>query len=180
MSINDWLSQRFKVPPAHSMPHQYENSDGVSDFAPICKCDSTPDRDPPTNRYLRYHSKRHSPHSQSPRLLCSRLSKKGLGDKNILNMAQVSVQQAKVRLWNYGYSIVDKWLGLPGCLTKARIGISAHLQPSKKCRLFHKDDKDWLECKIDDVRDLMMQIADHLRKDLDSKLDKILHEVSQI
>lgn len=77
---------------------QYENSDGVSDFAPIRKCDSTPDRDPPTNRYLRYQSKRHSPPSQSPRLLCSRLSKKGLGDKNILNMAQVSVRQAKVRL----------------------------------------------------------------------------------
>lgn len=71
---------------------QYENSDGVSDFPPIRKCDSTPD--PPTQ----FHSKRHSSPSQSPRLPRSRMNKKGLGDKNILNMVRVSAQQAKVRL----------------------------------------------------------------------------------
>jgi hypothetical protein len=53
----------------------------------------------------------------------------------------------------------------------------AHLRPSKKCRLFDEDDKDWLKCEIDDVRDRMMQIADHLKEDVDSKLDEILHEV---
>ena len=38
-----------------------------------------------------------------------------------------------------------------------------HLRPLKKHHLFDKDDKDWLKCEIDDVRDCMMQIADHLR-----------------
>jgi hypothetical protein len=53
----------------------------------------------------------------------------------------------------------------------------AHHCPSKKRRLFDKDDKDWLEYEIDDVRDRMMQIVDHLREDVDSKLDEILREV---
>jgi hypothetical protein len=52
----------------------------------------------------------------------------------------------------------------------------AHL-PSKKRRVFDKDNKDWLECEIDDVKDRMMQIEDHLREDVDSKLDEILREV---
>ena len=55
----------------------------------------------------------------------------------------------------------------------------AHHRPSKKRHLIDKEDnlKDWLECEIDDVRDRMIQIAEHLREDVDSKLDEILCKV---
>jgi hypothetical protein len=67
------------------MPHvpdspcltQYENSDGVSDFPPIRKCDSTPDRDPTTNRYLRLSEAKWSPGSIT--LIRSHKMKEGCG-----------------------------------------------------------------------------------------------------
>ena len=46
------------------------------------------------------------------------------------------------------------------------------LHPSKRRRL-SEDDKDWLKCEIDDVKDHIMRIANHLQ-DVNSKLDEIL------
>ena len=98
---------------------QYENSDGVSDFPPIRICDSTVSTPDPPSHCSTHYSKQHSSPSgwasQSPQLLRSRLNKKGLKDKNILN---VSVRQrrqakpAKVGLQHvpvdYDYYVVDE------------------------------------------------------------------------
>lgn len=75
----------------------YEGSDGLSDFPPIRIHESTPD--PPLNRESSPCSpavRRSKRLASSSRPRRSQLSKKGLGERNIVNMVQVTVEPAKV------------------------------------------------------------------------------------
>jgi len=38
---------------------------------------------------------------------------------------------------------------------------------------------DWLEREVDGIKDVIMQMADHIRTQVESKLDDILYEVRQ-
>jgi len=53
----------------------------------------------------------------------------------------------------------------------------AHLNED---RLFADDDMDWLECELGTVKDRIMQMAGHIRAEVDTKLDDILYEVRQL
>ena len=53
-------------------------------------------------------------------------------------------------------------------------------RPSKRRRFFDEDDMDCLQRQIDDIKERMGQIADHLRADVDPKLEEILYEVRQL
>ena len=99
----------------------------------------------------------------------------------MLNRVQVSVGQAKVSLQAMvTILLTNDYQDVPWAGSRKRkseshnLAHAAHLRSSKKRRLFDKDDKDWLKREIDDVRDHMIQISDHLREDVDSKLDEIL------
>ena len=47
-------------------------------------------------------------------------------------------------------------------------------------RLFADEDWDWLERELDMVKDRIMQVAGHIRAEVDTKLDDILYEVRQL
>ena len=110
----------------------------------------------------------------------------------MLNRVQVSVGQAKVSLQAMvTILLTNDYQDVPRASSRKReseshnLAYAVHLRSSKKRHLFDKDDKDWLKCEIDDVRDRMIQISDHIREDVDSKLDEILgklevHLLSQI
>lgn len=57
---------------------------------------------------------------------------------------------------------------------------TANHRPSKRQHLVHEDDTDWLKQEFDDVRELVMLIADHIRTEVDVKLEDILYEVQQL
>lgn len=161
-------------------PHCHKLYDGLDSddigFPPIRIRDSTPDSPinlpNPPNKPSRYRhrssSKQRTSPSPSPRLSSSRLLKKGLGDKNVLNTIQITVHQPK---------------GVPNFPEKRSSECldTADRRPSKRHRFINEDsdDLDWLKREIDDIKERITQITDRMRVEVDLKLDEILGELRQ-
>ena len=138
--------------PPHLCPLQHHHCHALHDgldsddigFPPIRVCESTPDPpiNPPNKSSRRRHwssSMQHTSSSPSPQLPRSQLPKKGLGNKNVLNTVQITVNQAKTAVLsifpNLRYSYSNQWfIGCSQLCRKAKLGIAWYRQspPFKK------------------------------------------------
>ncbi len=187
--------------------HSEHPSSESSDFPPIRIRDSMPD--PPNTqsvtRRSRYHSstvQNHSEHPSSPshspgpQLLrpSRRLPKKPvLGHKNIVNTVEATVQHTDVSLHSFPQMV----LLLNNVLQKATKSSSKRrLEPLNSVNNNHRlkrqcldlqDDVNWMKVEIADIKAYMRDIkmcmretAEHLRGDVDYKLEEIIDCLRQL
>jgi hypothetical protein len=59
---------------------------------------------------------------------------------------------------------------------------AAHDLPSKRQyrTSVGKNDRDWIKEELNDIKTCLREIADHLRGDVDLKIDEVIHRLQQL
>lgn len=183
-------------PVPHHQTHDDSQSDEHSDFPPIREHKSTPDppaplvssRLRPRSPAIRRNSEQCSLLNEEPQpsqLRRSRPPNRGLGHKNMTNTpiasprrhAKVSHQPSSTDSYWYDYQGVSK-SSLKRNLETIDVADDPPLK--RKCLTFiDEDDMDWLKDEISGIKECIKGITNHLRQDVDIKLEELLHEVRQ-